>query len=326
MGFFTLKVIDEDMAGAILEKAKTDLISYEKDFENWLENSPNVLFEDDDINSVIWIDRQASASVGETGRYPDLIGIDKNGDLVIVELKKAKTPREVVAQILEYASWGAGLSYELLDEITRAYYRKTDPSFDKSLQQLHREAFMPDTDEEITVDFNRGQKLFIFAEEVSPVVCQVAQYLRTKCQVDIHCVEYEVLKSNQGEYFISTEKTVGLEPAHTTKAPGYPKWSGPIKVKDAITEAVKKFINGDMSKTFKPVEIINNLKVVYPDINPDTVRCQIMMDCVNHTSRKHYPSGQQDLYFKIDKGIFRLYDAQKDGKWNWKGEKLSEPA
>jgi hypothetical protein len=33
-----------------------------------------------------------------------LIGIDSAGDLLIVELKKGKTPREVVAQILEYAA------------------------------------------------------------------------------------------------------------------------------------------------------------------------------------------------------------------------------
>lgn len=90
MGLFTLKVENGDISKAILEKTKTDSIDYEKDFENWLENSPNVLFEDDEMNSVIWIGRQPTAKVGESDKIPDLIGIDSTGDLVVVELKKER--------------------------------------------------------------------------------------------------------------------------------------------------------------------------------------------------------------------------------------------
>ncbi len=35
--------------------------------------------------------------------FSDLLGLDKDGNIVIVELKRGKTPREVVAQLLEYA-------------------------------------------------------------------------------------------------------------------------------------------------------------------------------------------------------------------------------
>ncbi|MEM2292473.1 MAG: hypothetical protein QXX41_04285 [Nitrososphaerota archaeon] len=35
-------------------------------------------------------------------KYIDLLCIKRDGDLVIVELKKDKAPREVIAQILEY--------------------------------------------------------------------------------------------------------------------------------------------------------------------------------------------------------------------------------
>ncbi|MDD3894265.1 MAG: hypothetical protein PHU36_04515 [Syntrophomonadaceae bacterium] len=55
MGLFTLKLLDADLSSGILEKVKTDSIDYE--------------------------------SVGDIGKYPDLIGIDSTGDLVIVELK-----------------------------------------------------------------------------------------------------------------------------------------------------------------------------------------------------------------------------------------------
>ena len=35
----------------------------------------------------------------------DMLAINGEGNLIIIELKRDKTPREVVAQVLDYASW-----------------------------------------------------------------------------------------------------------------------------------------------------------------------------------------------------------------------------
>jgi len=325
MGLYTLKTEGDDLSTGILEKAKTDSIDFEKDLENWLENSPNVLL-DEDEGSIIWIGRQVSATVGESGLYPDLIGIDAAGDLVMVELKKGKTPREVIAQILEYAAWGSSLNDEELNMITQGYYRKSDCDFNRSLLDLYKEAFYPDAEEEPNVEFNRNQKLFIVAEEISPVILEVALHLRDKYNIDISCLEYEVLRSKQGEYFISTEKAVGFLEIGKKRGKGktsIARWSEPVKVKDVIRDAVMRITRGDKMATFTSADVSNELIKQYPDINSNTVRCQIIQDCVNHTSRKHYPSGQQDNYYRIDKGLFRLYDSEKDGQWNFKGEQLN---
>jgi hypothetical protein len=89
-----------------------------------------------------------------------------------------------------------------------------------------------------------------------------------------------------------------------------------------VKDAVMKITGKDKTINFSAAEVQAELIKEYPDINANTVRCQIIMDCVNHTSRKHYPSGQQDLYFRIGKGVFRLYDPANDGKWNYKGEQI----
>jgi len=319
MGLFTLKFVDGSLSSGILEKAKTDSVDYEKDFECWLENSPNFLL-DEEEGSVIWIGRQVTAAVGDTGLYPDLIGVDSTGDLIMVELKKGKTPREVIAQILEYAAWGATLTYEELNALAQNYYRKHDCNFDKSLIELFQEAFLPDTDGEPAVVFNKNQKLFIVAEEISPVIQQVASHLRNKYHIDLSCLEYEVLKSKQGEYFISTEKVVGFKEVSVQVID---RWNQPVKVKDVVKDAVNKITEGKNTAIFTPVEVYSETIKQYAGINPNTVRCQIIQDCVNHTSRKHYPSGQQDLYYRVDKGRFRLYDPGKDGTWNFKGERIS---
>ncbi|SMC19801.1 hypothetical protein SAMN02745134_00943 [Clostridium acidisoli DSM 12555] len=328
MGLYKLKTMDENIETGVLEKVKTDSIDYEKDFENWLENSPSVLLDDDAESTVFWIGRQVSATVGETDKYPDLIGIDASGDLVIVELKKGKTPREVVAQILEYAAWGAALKYGDLNKISQDYYRTDNSMANKSLIELYHEVFLPDNDEEVKIDFNKNQKLYIVAEQVSAIVKQVAVYLREKYGVNVYCMEYEVLKTQQEEYFISTEKIVGYDDITSSisknKISGTSaiRWNEPIKIKTVISDAVNKITNGKETAVFTPAEVYSELIKQYPDINQSTVRCQVIQDCVNHTSRKHYPSGQRDLYFRSEKGRYRLYNAEKDGKWDWQGRRI----
>mgnify|MGYP001779906428 FL=1 len=44
------------------------------------------------------------------GGIIDILAMDANGDLTVLELKRDRTPREVVAQLLDYASWVNTLS------------------------------------------------------------------------------------------------------------------------------------------------------------------------------------------------------------------------
>jgi RecB family endonuclease NucS len=50
------------------------------------------------------------------GKFIDMLALDQEGNLVIIELKKNRTPREVVAQTLDYASWVQNLSYERIQK------------------------------------------------------------------------------------------------------------------------------------------------------------------------------------------------------------------
>jgi len=55
------------------------------------------------------------------GKYVDLLGVDSSGTLIVIELKKDLTPREVVAQALDYAAWVETLEPERIAEIWNAY-------------------------------------------------------------------------------------------------------------------------------------------------------------------------------------------------------------
>jgi len=53
--------------------------------------------------------------------YVDLLAIDAAGTLMVIELKRAKTPREVIAQAIDYASWAEKLEADQLAEIYEKY-------------------------------------------------------------------------------------------------------------------------------------------------------------------------------------------------------------
>ena len=55
------------------------------------------------------------------GGFIDLLCVDAVGDLAIVELKRDKTPREITAQALDYASWAVNLSHERASSIAEAH-------------------------------------------------------------------------------------------------------------------------------------------------------------------------------------------------------------
>ncbi len=54
------------------------------------------------------------------GGRVDLLALDSKGALYVIELKRDKTPRDVVAQALDYASCASGLDGEAIGDIWQA--------------------------------------------------------------------------------------------------------------------------------------------------------------------------------------------------------------
>lgn len=321
MGLYRLNYTNKDLSDGFMEKANRESIDYEKDFENWLENSPHVLFEEE-ASTIIWIGRQVSATGFENIKYPDLLGVDGNGNVVVVELKKGKTPRDVVAQILEYATWADKLTYDELNNLTMKYYDRDEKYSGLELLEIHKTIFDPDDENSSDIVFNNRIRLYIVAEEVSKSVKNVVKYLNNRGGIDINCMKYDVFKAGNEEFYISTEideADFGLiKQKHLYSDTA--GWNGNTPVKEVVKEAVGEILRAKDDGVFTGKEVIQQVLKKYPNCNKSTIRCQIYADCVNHNSRKHYKGGQLDQYFTVSKGKFRLYNRKNDGVWNAEGE------
>ena len=161
--------VDKD--GKITQYKKMP-VSKEMEIEIFIEKNPEFLEKD-----LIIIARQKE-TLDE--KIVDLMGLDKDGNVVIIEIKKDKTPRKVIAQILDYAVWAEDLKYEDLNVICKNRssigYSNVNERFRELTNDIEPE------------DFNKKQRLYVIGEKIHPQTKKLARYLRRK-GIDINCVE-----------------------------------------------------------------------------------------------------------------------------------------
>jgi hypothetical protein len=77
--------------------------------EELIQSDPTILGE-----PLLVVGRQVPTA---SGKFIDLLAVAADGTLHVLELKRDRTSREVVAQVLDYGSWVQGLSYSDVRDI-----------------------------------------------------------------------------------------------------------------------------------------------------------------------------------------------------------------
>jgi RecB family endonuclease NucS len=175
----------------------------ENDLETLLENNPEYFF---DNSKILVIGRQVTTNLNT---FIDLLGVDQFGNTVVIELKRGKTPRETLSQLIEYASFIDNLDYEQLNEIYQSYSRE-----DSSLEDYHQEYYKSEVEEKVS--WNKSSKLVIVASNITPEIKQTAMYLRKK-GLDIYCLEFKYFINKAGNKMLSSDFIVGDEEYIRTK-------------------------------------------------------------------------------------------------------------
>ncbi len=191
--------------GNELKKIQRVKLDSENRLENWIEKEPSLLGIE-----VLFIGRQVST---DYGGIIDLLGIDRQGDLIILELKRDKTPRDVVAQILDYASWVKDLTYKEINIVASAYLNKDLPR-----------AFSEYFGKAIPEKINTNHRMIIVAAELDDSSERIVQYLAEEHDVDINVIFFMFFKTE-------TEELIGkawlMDPEEVQKRSGTrAPWSG----------------------------------------------------------------------------------------------------
>ena len=148
---------------------------------------------------VLVIGRQVPTTYGG---FVDLVAVDVDGHLHLLDLKRDRTPREVVAQLLDYGSWAQGLS---LQDISEIYAAKNNAELDDAFADRFASP-LPDV-------VNADQQLTIIASELDPASDRIVEYLAERYGVPINAVFFRHFADRDDTYLA---RTWLLEPEEIT--------------------------------------------------------------------------------------------------------------
>jgi Endonuclease NucS len=149
-------------------------IASEKLLEEMIIAAPSVLSDE-------WMLIGRQEDTGFSGRI-DLLAIAPDGALVLIELKRDRTPREVVAQALDYASWVEKLRAEDI----AAIYGRFAPS--RSLAEDFRQRFGYNLDEDA---LNQSHQIIVVATSLDDSTERIITYLSER-DIPINVLFFQV--------------------------------------------------------------------------------------------------------------------------------------
>ncbi len=146
------------------------------------------------------------------GTFLDLVAVDADGAIHVLELKRDRTPREVVAQVLDYGSWAQTLTHEQVLDLFANY--KLGVAFERAWT----ECFGGDPPEEL----NTAHRLTVIASDIDPATERIVEYL-AGFDVPVNVVFFRYFTDGDRAYL---GRTWLLDESRTAPKPGGGKAGG----------------------------------------------------------------------------------------------------
>lgn len=170
----------EDDTPKLVSQNRLDL---ESRLENWIRDDIGLV-----NDGLLVIGQQVPTD--HTGEI-DLIAMDSDANLVILELKRDRTPRDVVAQVLDYASYVQQLGLSDIQEIGA----NSDFLDGKSLDDAFRDKFGDDLPEFV----NQAHRMYIVASSLDSATERIVEYLSETHGVEINVATFAYFNVNSQE-------------------------------------------------------------------------------------------------------------------------------
>ena len=128
------------------------------------------------------------------GHRVDLLAINRQGDVCAIELKRGRTPRDVVAQLLDYGCWVKDLTYEKIVSIYSE--NPSNPPFEQAFSDVFGQP-PPDT-------LNENHQLIIVASELDNATERIVMYLCKNYGVPINAIFFRYFEDESHQYLART--------------------------------------------------------------------------------------------------------------------------
>ncbi|MSU22344.1 MAG: DUF91 domain-containing protein [Opitutus sp.] len=151
-------------------------LTNEQQLEEMIVREPGIL-----SSEWMLIGRQEITPFG--GRV-DLLAIAPDGSLVLIELKRNRTPREIVAQALDYAAWVDGLTADKIAQIFQRF------SKGGNLDEAFKRHFGAALDEET---LNESHQIILVAAELDGATERIITYLNDR-DIAINVLFFQVFQ------------------------------------------------------------------------------------------------------------------------------------
>lgn len=152
----------------------------EAQLEDMIVAAPEILSSD-------WMIIGRQEDTGYGGRI-DLLAIAPDGSLILIELKRDRTPRDVVAQAIDYATWAQTLEP---DEISAIFNRFSNGD---SLGDTFQKRFEQSLDEDT---LNESHQIVIVASSLDASSERIVGYLADR-DISINVLCFQVFESTNG--------------------------------------------------------------------------------------------------------------------------------
>jgi hypothetical protein len=127
------------------------------------------------------------------GGFIDVLAVDSDAHVHVLELKRDRTPRDVVAQILDYGSWVKDLTLDVVEGIFAAQ-NGTDFS----------EAFAARFDTPVPDVFNADQQMTIVASDLDEASDRIVAFLAESYGVPVNAVFFRYFADGDSEFLART--------------------------------------------------------------------------------------------------------------------------
>lgn len=279
-----------------------DISNLEDRLESWIEVNPSILGEE-----FLIINRQYRLPNGEK---VDLLGIDVDGNLAIIELKRDKGRREAIAQLLDYETLLSNLKEEELNDIAVTYFEENGLEWENL-----REGFEQNFGKR-EVSFNSSRRTFIIAPELDATTEKVINYLSSQYGMDINAVTFTYYKDEMNREFII--RNVVVSPEERMVRTTYPL---PYHLDRAKNKKVRNLFESIFEYFSKQGYRLHSTKyyitIFLDDLEVGYIRPRKTMAHINLYTDYYRKEDVQRLRKLLKKN--KHFKIEYDGKWVTKG-------